>query len=258
MSDTVLFEQEDAVATITLNRPDALNGFVPELNAELLAALEKAHNDDTVRSIVLTGAGRAFSAGADLNKGFREDRTLHGVLQYEHRLGMATIAQIPKPVIAAVHGFAAGVGLSYALQCDLMVMGEDAFMLSPFTTISLVPDGGMNWHFVRQLGYRRAYQLSIESERVPADRCLELGLTNKVVPGDEVLSTAQEWAKDLGKKAPLSLAATKKVMRHAMDNDWASSYDMEADLQRCLGASTDAREGVQAFFEKRAPEFKGK
>ena len=258
MYETVNYEQQDGVAVIALNRPDSLNGFTEQLCDELLTAFEKAHNDESVRVIVLTGEGRAFSAGADLNKGLDGERTLHGTLQYEYRPVLHTIAEIPKPVIAAVPGFAAGIGIAFVLHSDLVVMAEDAFLLSPFTTISLLPDGGSNWQLVRQLGYRRAYQLAIECERISAGRCVELGLANRTAPAGEARDAAIAWAQELCQRAPLSLAATKKAMRFAMNNDWASSYDVEAELQRSLGRSDDAREGVQAFFEKRDPEFKGK
>jgi 2-(1,2-epoxy-1,2-dihydrophenyl)acetyl-CoA isomerase len=155
-------------------------------------------------------------------------------------------------------GSAAGIGMSMALQCDLMIMADNAFLLSPFTTISLVPDGGLSWLLVRQLGYRRAFQLSAESERISAERCVELGLANKAVPAEMLGTAVMEWAQQLAKRAPLSLAATKKAMRFAMDNDWASAYQLEAKLQGELLGSEDNREGIEAFFEKRAPEFKGK
>ncbi len=258
MYETVNYEQQGGVVVIALNRPDSLNGFTQKLSAELLAAFEKAHNDDSVKAIVLTGEGRAFSAGADLNKGLGGERTLHGNLQYEYRPVLQTIAEIPKPVIAAVPGFAAGIGIAFVMQSDLVVMAEDAFLLSPFTTISLVPDGGSNWLLVRQLGYHRAYQLAIECERISADRCVELGLANRTAAPGEVRDAAIAWATELSQRAPLSLAATKKAMRFAMDNSWASSYDVEAELQKSLGQSEDAKEGVRAFFEKREPEFKGK
>lgn len=258
MSNTVNYEQQGGVAIIALNRPDSLNGFTSELCGELLLAFEKAQRDDSVRAIVLTGEGRAFSAGADLKQGFKGDRTTQGKLLYEYRPILAAIAQIPKPVIAAVPGFAAGIGLSFALHSDLLIMAEDAFLLSPFTTIGLVPDGGANWLLVRQLGYHRAFQLSIESERISAGRCLEYGIANKVVAADELRDAAVSWAQDLCKRAPLSIAATKKVMRHAMDNDWSSCFDMEAEVQEKLRASEDSKEGVSAFFEKREANFKGK
>ena len=256
MSDIVKYEQHDAVAVITLHRPEAMNSFNTELRADLAAALQRAHDDESVRVVVLTGEGRTFSAGADLKAGI--DKDVSEVLQVEYRPVQEAIANIPKPVIAAIPGSAAGIGLSIALNCDLLIMADNAFMLSPFTTISLVPDGGMNWMLVRQLGYRRAFQLSIESERVAADRCVELGLANRAVPAEELQSAALNWAQQLAQRAPLSLAATKKVMRFAADNDWASSYDLEAELQGDLLGSDDNKEGIQAFFEKRAAKFKGK
>jgi 2-(1,2-epoxy-1,2-dihydrophenyl)acetyl-CoA isomerase len=206
--------------------------------------------------VILTGEGRTFSAGADLKAGIDKDVT--EILQVEYRPVQEAIANIPKPVIAAIPGSAAGIGLSIALQCDLLIMADNAFMLSPFTTISLVPDGGMNWMLVNQVGYRRAFQLSIESERVAAGRCVELGLANKAVPAEQLMSAALEWANAISERAPLSLAATKKVMRFAANNDWGSSYDLEAQLQGELLGSADNMEGIQAFFEKRRPKFTGK
>ena len=258
MADTVIYEQQDAVAIISINRPDSLNGFTSELCDDLLLAFEKAHGDESVRAVVLSGEGRAFSAGADLKQGFVGDRTTQGKLLFEYAPVLMAIAEIPKPVIAAVPGFAAGIGLSFALHSDLLVMADDSFLLSPFTTISLLPDGGANWLLVRQLGYHRAYQLSIESLRVTAERCLDLGLANKVVPADTLRDASVAWAQELSKRAPLSLAATKKVMRHAMDNDWYSCFKMEAEEQQKLRESDDAKEGVDAFFEKREPKFKGR
>ncbi|MEM8816957.1 MAG: enoyl-CoA hydratase-related protein [Pseudomonadota bacterium] len=258
MSDTVLYEQQDAVAIVSLNRPDALNGFDTAMRSALLAAIEKAAGDESVRAVVLRAEGRCFSAGADLKAGFDAERGVEGQLQNEYRPSLEAIADIPKPVIAAVHGFAAGIGLSYALQSDLVIMAEDAFLLSPFTTISLVPDGGANWMLVRQLGYRRAFELSVESERILAPRCVELGLANRTAPAESLRDAAVAWAADLAKRAPLSLAATKQAMRFAADNDWPAGYDLEARLQAELLASDDAKEGVAAFFEKRAPEFKGR
>jgi 2-(1,2-epoxy-1,2-dihydrophenyl)acetyl-CoA isomerase len=257
MSDIVKFEKTGAVARITLNRPEAMNAFTTELSLQLQLALERAAADDAVRVVVITGEGRCFSAGADLKSGF-EGRPVFGKLQYEYRPVLSAIATMAKPVIAAVPGSAAGIGMSMALHCDLMIMSDNAFLLSPFTTISLVPDGGLSWLLVRQLGYRRAFQLSIESERIPAARCVELGLANKAVPAEELQAAAMEWAESLAKRAPRSLEATKKTMRHAIDNDWASTYELEADWQQALGGSDDNVEGVAAFFEKREPKFKGK
>ena len=256
MSDIIKYDMHDAVAVITLHRPESMNSFNTELRADLVDAFAKARDDESVRAVVFTGEGRCFSAGADLKAGI--DRDVTEILQTEYRPVLEVIAEISKPVIGAIPGSAAGIGLSMALQCDLLIMADNAFLLSPFSTISLVPDGGLNWLLVRQLGYRRAFQLSVEAERISAARCVELGLANKSVPAEELQNAALEWAQALANRAPLSLAATKKVMRFAADNDWASSYSLEAKLQGQLLGSDDNKEGIQAFLEKRTPKFAGK
>ena len=256
--ETVKYEQDDSVAVITINRPDAMNSFDDALRRDLLAACEEAAGDSAIRAVVLTGEGRSFSAGADLKSGLDPNRSIEDMLQQEYRPVLESIWNMEKPVIAAVGGSAAGIGVSFALICDLLVMADNAFLLSPFTTISLVPDGGLNWLLVHQLGYRRAFQLSVESERITADRCVELGLANKAVPAGTLLEEAVSWAKSLAERAPLSLAATKKAMRHATSGSWATTFDIEAPIQNQLRKSEDSAEGVAAFFEKRKANFKGK
>ncbi len=257
MEKQVNYEVADAVAVIALNRPDNMNAFTADLRADLAQALHDVANDNSVRAVVLTGEGRCFSAGADLNESLGS-RPVSEQLREEYRPVFAAIAELSVPVIAAIPGSAAGIGMSLALHCDLVIMAEDAFLLSPFSTISLVPDGGLNWTLVRQLGYKRAFQLSVEAERIDAARCVQLGLANRTAPASELQSTALEWARDLSQRAPLALAATKKVMRFAMDNDWDSSYDLEAQLQGSLVGTADNNEGIAAFLQKRKPEFKGK
>ena len=259
MSDleTVRHDTKGAVAIVTIARPDAMNSFNTALRRDLLTAFERAAGDEAIRAVVLTGEGRSFSAGADL-KDMENKRPIDEMLQHEYRPVFECIATMRQPVIAAVGGSAAGIGMSYALACDLLIMAEDAFLLSPFTTISLVPDGGLNWLLVQQLGYRRAFQLSIESERISAHRSVELGLANRAVPADKLTDEAVAWAERIAERAPLSVAATKKAMRHAVAHDWGSTFDVEAPLQRELRASADCAEGVTAFFEKRKPEFTGR
>jgi 2-(1,2-epoxy-1,2-dihydrophenyl)acetyl-CoA isomerase len=256
--ETVRYAKDGNVAIITIHRPDAMNSFNTELRRDLLAAFRQARDDTAVRVVVLTGEGRSFSAGADLKGSLSAERTVEEQLQLEYRPVFECIAAMDQPVIAAVSGSAAGIGMSYALACDLLVMAENAFLLSPFTTISLVPDGGLNWLLVHQLGYRRAFQLSIECERLGAARCVELGLANRTAPADSLLDETLAWAHSLAERAPLSLAATKRAMRHAAGHDWASTFDVEAPLQRKLRESEDCAEGVAAFFEKRTPQFKGR
>lgn len=253
--ETVEYRQQDAVAVIVIARPDAMNSFNTELRRDLLTAFQRAAADDSVRAVVLTGEGRSFSAGADLKAAADENRPVDRQLQEEYRPVFDCIANMRQPVIAAVGGSAAGIGMSYALACDLLIMADDAFLLSPFTTISLVPDGGLNWLLVQQLGYRRAFQLSVESERISAERCVELGLANRAVPAASLQQEATAWAASLAERAPLSLAATKKAMRYAAAHDWAGTFDLEAALQRTLRESADCAEGVKAFFDKRKAKF---
>lgn len=257
-AQTVRYDSDRNVAIITIHRPEAMNSFNTELRRDLLDAFRRASEDKGARAVVLTGEGRSFSAGADLKGSLMTDRPVDEQLQLEYRPVFECIAEMDQPVIAAVGGSAAGIGMSYALACDLLIMADNAFLLSPFSTISLVPDGGLNWLLVHQLGYRRAFQLAIEAERISAERCVQLGLANKCVPADSLLDAALAWAHALAERAPLSLAATKKAMRHAASHDWASTFDVEAPLQRQLRDSEDCREGVTAFFEKRKANFSGR
>ena len=257
MSTPVLTtERQGAVAVITICRPEAMNSFNRRLRLDLLAAFEQAAADRSISVVVLTGQGRAFSAGADL-KDLSRDLNVEERLQTEYRPIVECIATMQQPVIGAVNGAAAGIAMAFALSCDLLVMAEDAFLLAPFTTISLVPDGGLCWLLVHLVGYRRAFQLSVESERISAARCVELGLANKMVPAASLMDETLEWAEALSRRAPLSVAATKKAMRFAAASDWASTFDLEAREQLALSASDDHAEGVKAFFEKRKARFRG-
>ena len=251
------FEQRGAVAVITIYRPEAMNSFNLRLREELLTAFRRVADDTSVRVVVLTGEGRSFSAGADLDD-VSPDRDVEATLQSEYRPILECIATMRQPVIGAVGGSAAGIGMSFALVCDLLVMADDAFLLSPFTTISLVPDGGLCWLLVHQLGYRRAFQLSVESERIAAQRCVELGLANKVVAAASLMDEALGWAQCVAERAPLSVAATKRAMRFAAAGEWGTTFDIEAREQAGLFASADHAEGVAAFFEKRKGKFEGR
>jgi 2-(1,2-epoxy-1,2-dihydrophenyl)acetyl-CoA isomerase len=260
MSEAVLYDIRESVATVTLNRPDALNAFDDSLRVGLLHALQKATADETVRAVVLTGAGRAFSAGADLrsiggseNLGERVSRQL----REEYNPSILMIAQMPKPVVAAVHGFATGIGLGYVLACDAVVMGRSAFFQIPFARIGLVPDGGVTWQITQALGPRLAFEMALAGDKIPAERCLQLGLANRVVEDDQVLGTATEWAQRLTQAAPIALAGLKRNVRRATTCDLATTMRDEIEAQvRCLD-SADFREGVKAFFEKRPPKFTG-
>lgn len=257
MTDTVLYETEGAVATITLNRPVSLNSFDKAMRTGLAAATARARNDTGIRAVILTGAGRCFSAGADLKAGLKTGAEVEQMLNEEYRPSLTDIAEMEKPVISAINGFAAGIGLSYALVCDLSVMAESAFLLSPFSTIGLIPDGGSTWLLTHAIGYRNAYEMAVENERMPATRCKELGLVNRITPDDVLMETAREWASKLTGKAPLALVRTKKIMRQAPSLNYADAIGAEAALQCLCIDSADCREGITAFLEKREPRFTG-
>jgi 2-(1,2-epoxy-1,2-dihydrophenyl)acetyl-CoA isomerase len=235
-----------------------LNAFNKSTRLAFIRAMQQAAAASGVRALVIHGAGRGVSAGVDLNEAGNSGMSVKTAIEEEFNPGILAITRLPKPVICAVHGFASGIGVGFVLACDLVVMGDQSFMQLPFAGISLVPDGGICWQLVRRVGYQRAYEMAVEGERILAPRCLELGLVNKVVPEADVLETAQGWAARLAVKAPLALAAAKEAMRAAATLDLEAVMALESRLQQFCGGSEDAREGITAFLQKRAPQFKGR
>jgi len=257
----VLYQQRGAVALVTLNRPEVLNSFNQALRLESAAALRRAAEDATIAAVVLTATGRAFSAGADLKA--MDPRQVTGAevrrqLEEEYGAGLKAIADMDKPVIAAVEGLVAGIGCAYMLACDLAVMAEDAYFTLPFHNIGLIPDGGILWRLERELGARRAFEMAADCERIPATRCRELGLINRVAPKGTAAEAALQWASRLAARAPLALVHTKKLLRQAASVDLAQSLRAEATAQMQCADSADFREGVAAFLEKREPRFSGR
>ena len=257
----VLYEQREAVALITLNRPEVLNSFNQALRLESAAALRRAAADTAISAVVLAAAGRAFSAGADLKA--MDPRQINGEevrrqLEEEYGAGIKAIMDMDKPVISAIEGLVAGIGCAYVLASDLAVMAEDAYFTLPFHNIGLIPDGGINWLLERQIGARRAFELAVDCERIPAARCRDLGLVNRVVPKGEAAETALRWAHRLAARAPLAIRHTKKLLHQASSVDYAQSTRDEAAAQMQCANSQDFREGVSAFLEKRPPRFSGR
>lgn len=256
--DTVTVETHGAVAVVSLSRADNLNAFNRALRGDLLRAANAVNGDEHIRAVVLTGSGRAFSAGADLAEIQGDDFDVESQLNTEYKPLLMAITDAPKPWISAVNGAAAGIGSAFAMACDLTVMAENAFLYQAFTAISLIPDGGATWHLARTLGRKRAYELIVSGEKLAASRCLELGLCNRVVPADALLADTLEWAREIAGKAPLSLRYAKEALNTAMETDLAGMIAAEARLQKICVASADAQEGVAAFLDKRAPRWQGR
>jgi 2-(1,2-epoxy-1,2-dihydrophenyl)acetyl-CoA isomerase len=269
----VRYEASERVATITLDRPDVLNAFDRALKDELLAALRKAAKDDDVRVAIITGEGRAFSAGQDLREratrsreraASRDDTSaddaptpLDQELRARYNPIVEAIHAMPKPVIAAVNGVAAGAGMSLALACDLRIASEHASFIEVFGRVGLVPDTGSTWFLPRLVGAAKALELMWTTDAVEAPTALTLGLVNRVVPAETLMKETRDLALRLASAAPLALALTKRAVQHALESGLSESLDYEASLQGIAGRSKDYAEGVAAFVEKRPARFTG-
>ena len=256
--ETVKLELDGPVAVVTLNRPQVLNAFNSQLLSDLRECVDQVNADEAIRVVILTGEGRGFSAGADLGAEKKDNVSVEETLNGGYKPILMAITEASKPWISAVNGAAAGVGSSFAMNCDLTVMAEDAYLYQAFASIGLIPDGGATWHLARTIGRKRAYELIATGEKLKADKCLTLGLCNRVVPADELLSQTRAWAHELAGRAPLSLRYAKQALNTAMEADVSETFGREAQLQHLCVTSEDAKEGMRAFMQKRAPEFKGR
>jgi 2-(1,2-epoxy-1,2-dihydrophenyl)acetyl-CoA isomerase len=250
-------EIANGVATLTLNRPDALNALNSQLRRELLGALRTIARDEAVRSVVITGAGRGFCAGADLRGGSGE-RDFRAVLTAEYNPVIAAIRGLPKPVVAAVNGVAAGAGVSLAFAADVVVASEEARFVPAFNRIGLIPDSGLARVLVRGVGRHRAFEILMGERRLGADDAHGLGLVAAVVPAERLADAAQELAQRLATGPTVSIGLTKRLLNAAEDASLAGSLEAEAALQELAGRSEDHAEGVAAFGEKRDPRFTGR
>lgn len=253
---TLLREVRDGVATLTLNRPDSLNALNAELRSELLAAVKAARTDDATRVLVLTGAGRGFCAGADLRGGSGE-RDFRRVLTDEYNPLITAIRALPKPVVAAVNGVAAGAGVSLAFAADLVIAAEDARFVPAFNRIGLVPDSGLARTLVRAMGRHRALEILLGERQLTAAAAHEAGLVAAVVPGDRLAAAALELGQRLAAGAVAAIGLTKRLLNRAEDDSLADALSLEASLQELAGRGAEHAEGVAAFAEKREPRFGG-
>lgn len=248
--EAVKYSVSNQVATIALNRPEQLNALNRQLALELHQALQAAECDDQVRVIIVTGTGKAFCSGADLAEahdpapGIIEER-----INNEFGPVFTAIYDMSKPVISAVNGPVAGGGCGIPLVSDLTIMAQEAYLYTAFSAIGLVPDCGISWLLQRQIGSKLAYQLCIQNEKVPASRCLELGLVNKVVPADGLMQEAQRWAEQIVAGAPLVPGELKRLFQDISRMGFSESIAYEAKIQERLVHTPDSRRRVTGFLQ---------
>lgn len=252
----VLEETRGAVRLLTLNRRASLNSLTPELLVVLRQALEGARDDAGIRAVVLTGAGRAFSAGADLATA-SPDRDVRALLATRYAPVIGVLTQMETPVVAAINGVAAGAGLSIALACDLRVAARSARLIQAFVRIGLVPDAGATWLLPRLVGLGRAMEIAMLGDDVDAERAERWGMVNRVVDDGACLDEAMALAERLA-AGPRSVGLIKRALRQGLSGDLAGQLQVEEDLQGLAIRTADFTEGVSAFLEKRPAVFQGR
>jgi 2-(1,2-epoxy-1,2-dihydrophenyl)acetyl-CoA isomerase len=258
---TLSYAVDGAVATITLNRPEALNSLTVELKVSLREALERAAADDAVRAVVLTGAGRAFCAGQDLREhatGLEAGDTSIDTVRSHYNPIVRAITELPKPVVAAVNGMAAGAGASLTFACDFRIAAESASFLMAFARVGLGPDSGASWTLQRLVGYGRAMAMLMLAEPVSAAQALEMGLVNAVVPDADLAAAAAELAGRLAAGPTVAYGGIKQAMAVAATSDLATALETEADVQGRCGRTEDHLAATRAFLAKQAPEYVGR
>ncbi|EMA3640091.1 2-(1,2-epoxy-1,2-dihydrophenyl)acetyl-CoA isomerase [Providencia stuartii] len=261
-SAMILTTLENGVLTITLNHPDRLNSFNDEMHRQLSDALKIAERDDTVRCLVITGAGRGFCAGQDLN-----DRNV-SVSEQAPDLGYSVetfynplirrLTSLPKPIICAVNGVAAGAGAAIALAGDIVIAAKSASFIQSFCRLGLVPDSGGSWFLPQLAGHARAMGMALLGDKISAEQALQWGMIWQVTENDELTTTVNQLAQHLATQPTYGLGLIKKAIYRAATNTLDEQLDLERDLQRLGGRSEDYREGVDAFLNKREPKFKGR
>jgi 2-(1,2-epoxy-1,2-dihydrophenyl)acetyl-CoA isomerase len=252
---TIEITKKDKVAVIKLNRPELLNAVNEQLVWDFQKATEDVKKDDSVRVVIITGSGRGFSAGADLSEKKASWKGSKDALLRGYKPFFENIINMPKPVIASISGPAAGIGAAIAMSCDLRVMSDDSYILSVFSNIALVPDGGLSWYLPKFMGFAKAYEYAIEAKKISAEECLKYGIANKVVAKDELENITLEWAIKLSKRSSQSLNHTKRLMRESLHIGYWDTFHNEAEIQNELTVSPQNREAVKAFLEKREPNF---
>jgi len=260
-SDPVRVEQKDGIATITLNRPDALNAFNLPMMEELHRAVLACDEDPGARCVVLTGAGRAFCAGGDV-KGFAQNLDRIGehlkALTSHHHATVSRLTRMPKPTIAAVNGVVAGGGIGLALACDLVIASESARVTMAYSRIGASPDGGSTYFLPRSIGLRRALELSLMNRSLTAREACEWGLFTRVVPDSEFRHAVEALARELAEGPTVAFAKAKRLLYMSGQAGLETQMEQEAEWIAACGHTEDFREAVKAFLEKRSASFKGR
>jgi 2-(1,2-epoxy-1,2-dihydrophenyl)acetyl-CoA isomerase len=260
--DTVIWERSGAIGRITLNRPETLNAWTAEFGQELKQVVNEEAADPEIRAVLVTGAGRGFSSGADLKSGFdpHPDDGRPNVKKELHEIyhpAIAGIRRLEKPVVAAVNGPAVGIGCSLALACDLVLAAESSFFGLAFVNVGLMPDGGSTLFVPAAVGKARAFQMALLGERIPAEKALDWGLVNYVHPDDRLMDEANALVERLAAGPTRSYAGSKRALNQMLYPRMDEQLDLEAELQHALARTDDFLEGTVAFVEKREPAFTG-
>ena len=253
----IIYTVAEGVATITLNRPDKLNSFDREMALETIEALDQARDDAAVRAILLTGEGRAFSAGQDLAEAIAPGTKIEEIITVQYNPIVRRLRALPKPVVCAVNGVAAGAGANIAYACDLTLAAESAVFIQSFIQIGLIPDSGGTFTLPRLVGMQRAFGQMILAPKVSAKEAEAQGMIWKAVPDAELMNEATTLAKKLAVMPTKAIALTKDALNRSTFNNLDDQLDVENELQTVAGNSHDYQEGVQAFLEKRKPVYRG-
>ena len=262
--ETIILEKKENIATITLNRPEKLNALSDKMAEELPDVFDAVDKDDDVRVVVLTGAGRAFCTGADIQERFltnieeRKKGIVTDVTRGFTELGCLALAKVRKPVIASINGPAVGFGCTLTLVCDIRIASEKARFSMAFTRVGVSPEFGSTYFLPRLVGMGKACELVFTAKMIDAKEAKELGLVNQVVPADELTKNTYEMAGSIAKLAPLAMQLSKRALYRSLDNDLATQLQYEAFAIDYLRGTKDHEEGARAFLEKREAAFKGK
>jgi 2-(1,2-epoxy-1,2-dihydrophenyl)acetyl-CoA isomerase len=256
VANEVLTKRDGAVLTITFNRPEVYNAFNRELHAALAEALDEAA-DPAVRCVVVTGAGKGFCAGQDLKEFGSVSASIQDALEQTYHPNVRRVRGLEKPVIAAVNGPAAGAGLSFACACDVRVASETATFVPGFIGIGLVPDAGGTWFVHRLLGFARSFEWMTSNTRLSAAEALDWGLVSAIIPAGSFEARVAELAAEWAARPTLAVGRTKRLFDHASTASLEAQLALEAELQQASTGTSDFAEGVNAFLEKRSPEFTG-